>query len=57
MSDIQSYRMLIDGEWVEASDGGGFDSMTHACRSAFRSGADENGRRNDIGFRVAFDER
>lgn len=63
----QAYRQLRDGATNPRHDdaldgrrairGGGFDSMTHACRSAFRSGADENERRNDIGFRVAFDER
>jgi aldehyde dehydrogenase (NAD+) len=26
MSALKSYRMLIDGEWVEASDGGAFES-------------------------------
>lgn len=30
MSDIHTYRMLIDGEWVEASDGGCFDSINPA---------------------------
>lgn len=27
MADIQSYKMLIDGAWVDASDGGSFDSF------------------------------
>jgi len=27
MTDLQTYRMLIDGAWVEASDGGSFESM------------------------------
>lgn len=27
MTDIRSYKMLIDGEWVDASDGGSFDSV------------------------------
>jgi acyl-CoA reductase-like NAD-dependent aldehyde dehydrogenase len=27
MSDIQTYQMLIDGAWVNASDGGTFDSF------------------------------
>jgi len=27
MTDIQSYQMLINGEWVPASDGGTFDSV------------------------------
>ncbi len=30
MSDIQTYQMLIDGEWVDASDGGTFDSVNPA---------------------------
>lgn len=61
----QAYRQLRDGASNPCHDdtldgrrsvrGGGFDSMEHACRCAFRSGADENSRRNDIGFRVAFD--
>ena len=28
MTAIQTYRMLIDGEWVSASDGGSFPSVT-----------------------------
>ncbi len=27
MTDIQTYQMLIDGAWVDASDGGTFDSI------------------------------
>ena len=27
MTDIQTYQMLIDGAWVDASDGGAFDSV------------------------------
>ena len=27
MSDIQTYQMLIDGQWVDASDGGSFTSF------------------------------
>jgi acyl-CoA reductase-like NAD-dependent aldehyde dehydrogenase len=27
MADVQTYRMLIDGAWVDASDGGTFDSI------------------------------
>ena len=27
MTDIKTYRMLIDGAWVEASDGKIFDSV------------------------------
>ena len=27
MSDLQSYSMLIDGDWVAASDGGSFESV------------------------------
>ena len=27
MTDIQTYQMLIDGAWVDASDGGAFDSF------------------------------
>ena len=30
MADIQDYAMLIDGEWVAASDGGTFDSANPA---------------------------
>jgi acyl-CoA reductase-like NAD-dependent aldehyde dehydrogenase len=30
MADIKSYKMLIDGEWVKASDGGTFDSVNPA---------------------------
>ncbi len=30
MAGIKSYRMLIDGEWVGASDGGTFDSVNPA---------------------------
>jgi acyl-CoA reductase-like NAD-dependent aldehyde dehydrogenase len=30
MADIRSYQMLIDGEWVDASDGGMFDSTNPA---------------------------
>ncbi|MCP5072921.1 MAG: aldehyde dehydrogenase [Rhodobacteraceae bacterium] len=30
MSEIQTYRMLIDGAWVDASDGGLFDSTNPA---------------------------
>ena len=27
MGDIKNYQMLIDGDWVDASDGGMFDSV------------------------------
>ena len=27
MEDIKNYQMLIDGDWVDASDGGVFDSV------------------------------
>ena len=27
MSDIKNYQMLINGDWVDASDGGTFDSV------------------------------
>jgi len=30
MADIQNYQMLIDGAWVDASDGGIFDSINPA---------------------------
>lgn len=30
MTDVQAYRMLIDGAWVEASDGKSFDSTNPA---------------------------
>ena len=30
MADITSYQMLIDGEWVDAADGGTFDSVNPA---------------------------
>ena len=30
MADIRTYQMLIDGEWVGASDGGTFDSSNPA---------------------------
>ena len=30
MSDIRNYQMLIDGNWVDASDGGVFDSVNPA---------------------------
>jgi len=30
MGDIQNYQMLIDGNWVDASDGGSFDSINPA---------------------------
>ncbi len=30
MSNIQTYRMLIDGEWVDASDGKSFESINPA---------------------------
>ena len=30
MADIRTYKMLIDGEWAEASDGGLFDSINPA---------------------------
>ena len=30
MAEIRSYRMLIDGEWVDASDGATFDSVNPA---------------------------
>lgn len=30
MTDVKRYRMLIDGEWVDASDGGTFDSVNPA---------------------------
>ena len=30
MADIQNYQMLIDGAWVDASDGGTFDSINPA---------------------------
>lgn len=61
----QAYRQLRDGasnpchpdamDGKRAIRGGGFDSMVHACRCAFRSGVNETERRNDLGFRVAFD--
>ena len=30
MADVRNYQMLIDGEWVDASDGGTFDSVNPA---------------------------
>jgi len=30
MSGLESYRMLIDGEWVDAGDGGSFESINPA---------------------------
>ena len=30
MTDIRTYKMLIDGDWVEASDGAAFDSINPA---------------------------
>ena len=27
MEDIKNYQMLVDGDWVDASDGGVFDSV------------------------------
>jgi len=30
MADIQTYQMLIDGAWVDAADGGAFDSVNPA---------------------------
>ncbi|MFT4716749.1 MAG: acyl-CoA reductase-like NAD-dependent aldehyde dehydrogenase, partial [Paracoccaceae bacterium] len=27
MTDIRTYKMLIDGDWCDASDGGVFDSF------------------------------
>ena len=30
MTDVKRYKMLIDGEWVDASDGGTFDSVNPA---------------------------
>ena len=30
MADVQRYRMFIDGDWVEASDGGSFESHNPA---------------------------
>ena len=30
MTEIKSYQMLIDGAWVDASDGGTFDSVNPA---------------------------
>ncbi len=30
MSDVRGYKMLIDGEWCDASDGGRFDSVNPA---------------------------
>ena len=27
MGDIKNYQMLINGDWVDASDGGVFDSV------------------------------
>ncbi|MCT8328215.1 aldehyde dehydrogenase [Albidovulum sediminis] len=30
MADVKRYKMLIDGEWVDASDGGTFDSINPA---------------------------
>ena len=35
MSDISSYQMLINGEWVDASDGGKFSSMNPATGKAW----------------------
>ena len=35
MDDLQTYRMLIDGDWVEASDGGAFDSINPATGTAW----------------------
>jgi acyl-CoA reductase-like NAD-dependent aldehyde dehydrogenase len=35
MSGLQRYRMLIDGEWVEASDGGFFESINPTTGEAW----------------------
>ena len=47
MADVQSYRMLIDGAWVDASDGALFDSTNPAdgkvwCRVPEATEADVN---------------
>lgn len=62
----QAYRQLREGAenpvHADAVDGrrsvrgGGFDGLSHGCRCAFRAGVGEIERRNDIGFRVAFDD-
>ena len=30
MADVKNYQMLIDGDWVDAADGGTFDSVNPA---------------------------
>ena len=44
MADIRSYQMLIDGEWVDASDGGSFDSTNPATGEADGGFAWRNGQ-------------
>ena len=33
MGDIKNYQMLINGDWVDASDGGVFDSVNKFSHS------------------------
>ena len=35
MTNIKSYKMLIDGEWVDASDGATFESINPATGVAW----------------------
>ncbi|WP_417518803.1 bifunctional serine/threonine-protein kinase/formylglycine-generating enzyme family protein [Minwuia sp.] len=61
----QAYRQLREGcedpchddttDQKRAIRGGGHEGMAHLCRCAFRDGVDQSSRRNDLGFRVAFD--
>ena len=61
-----AYRRLQDGAANPVVDdelsgervlrGGSYESLSHACRTAFRHHAPADERRSDVGFRVVFDD-
>ena len=39
MGDIKNYQMLINGDWVDASDGGTFDSVNPSTGEIWSRGS------------------
>ncbi len=53
MDDVQTYRMLIDGDWVEASDGRTFDSINPATGKVWARVAEATAEDVDRAVRAA----
>ncbi len=53
MTEIQTYQMLIDGAWVDASDGGQFDSINPATGQVWCKVPEASGEDVDRAVRAA----